>query len=250
MPKQQALPEIEPFLFSNAVKYFWSTRKQRGKKGADRGARKEVTAGKHMDIFESTIKEFLIKNGIEESIIFTKKTLVRLPGFFRPTKEWDILVVSKKILLAAIELKSIASSFGKNLNNRIEEALGSSIDFWTAVNTETFPPQETTVICPWLGYFFLLSDCEEIRVIRDTSKFEPHFSIRDEFKKSSYLKRSILLCRKLIEKKKYDSACLILSNKKQAKKKENYSEPCNDLSSKQFLTKLLNHIRISLEIIN
>jgi hypothetical protein len=48
---------------------------------------------------------------------------VTLPGYFRPTKLWDVLVIHDKRLLAAIELKSqVGPSFGNNFNNRTEEA--------------------------------------------------------------------------------------------------------------------------------
>ena len=69
---------------------------------------------------------------MEESFIFRKKRL-QLPGFFRPTKEWDLVVVKNGHLIAAIEAKSqVGPSFGNNFNNRTEEAMGSALDIWTA----------------------------------------------------------------------------------------------------------------------
>ena len=59
----------------------------------------------------------------EESICFDHEAT--LPGFFRGTKRWGLAVIHEGELLAAIEFKSITSSFGNNLNNRTEEALGS-----------------------------------------------------------------------------------------------------------------------------
>jgi hypothetical protein len=43
---------------------------------------------------------------------------MELPGYFRPTKEWDLLVILDGNLLASIEFKSqIGPSFGNNYNN-------------------------------------------------------------------------------------------------------------------------------------
>ena len=44
--------------------------------------------------------------------------MLTLPGYFRPTKLWDLLVTYKGQLIAAIELKShVGPSFGNNFNN-------------------------------------------------------------------------------------------------------------------------------------
>jgi hypothetical protein len=58
-----------------------------------------------MDGFSRKVAELLVDVGIREVDIFQKRA-VELPGFYRPTKEWDIVVVVEGCLLAAIELKS------------------------------------------------------------------------------------------------------------------------------------------------
>ncbi len=69
---------------------------------------------------------------MKEENIFCHKS-IELPGFFRPTKEWDLLVIKDGKLVVAIEAKSQAGpSFGNNFNNRTEEAMGSALDLWTA----------------------------------------------------------------------------------------------------------------------
>lgn len=53
---------------------------------------------------------------------------VDLPGYFRPSKQWDVVVVLNGILVAAFELKALGGpSFGNNANNRVEEALGKRV---------------------------------------------------------------------------------------------------------------------------
>lgn len=42
-------------------------------------------------------------------------------------------------LLAVIEFKSQLGSYGNNFNNRAEEAIGSSVDFWMAFRENQFP---------------------------------------------------------------------------------------------------------------
>jgi hypothetical protein len=62
--------------------------------------------------------------GLDRACIHTSsKTARTLPGFYRPSKEWDLLVVADGQLVAAIEVKSQVGSLGNNFNNRVEEAL-------------------------------------------------------------------------------------------------------------------------------
>ena len=53
--------------------------------------------------------------------------------FYRPTKKWDLVVIDRGMLVAAVELKSqVGPSFGNNFNNRTEEAIGNAVDVWRA----------------------------------------------------------------------------------------------------------------------
>ena len=61
------------------------------------------------------------------------KSKLELPGYYRAEKKWDLLVISKGHLVAAIEFKSQAGeSIGNNVNNRSEEAIGMATDLWVA----------------------------------------------------------------------------------------------------------------------
>ena len=69
-------------------------------------------------------------NGLTDAHMMLGRRVLCLPGYFRPTKLWDLLVINQGRLVAALELKSqIGPSFGNNFNNRTEEALGTAIDF-------------------------------------------------------------------------------------------------------------------------
>lgn len=231
---------LDPFIFSDAVREFWRIRerqanaqKERGQ--SDQGTRSAVTGGKQMDGFSKKIIELLMDAGIDEKCIF-QRTSVELPGFFRPTKEWDIVAVVDGNLIAAIELKSqIGPSFGNNFNNRTEEALGTALDIWTAYRDGAF----RTSPAPWLGYLLLLEDCFESN--RSVSVREPHFSVFPEFREASYARRYELFCRKLVRERHYSSACFILAGRENADSAKNYSEPAVDISAVQFCAQLLGH---------
>ena len=128
---------------SNAVALYWMTRTgQRDKQllsgKADYGLRSAVTGGAQMDGFVDLFTELIVAAGVPEQYVF-KKRAVELPGYFRPTKEWDLLVVRDNTLLAAIEAKSqVGPSFGNNFNNRTEEAMGSALDLWTAYRERAY----------------------------------------------------------------------------------------------------------------
>jgi hypothetical protein len=144
-----------------AVVHFWRTRAEQQKRQkssgkTDQGSRSAVTGGAQMDGFMDLFSTVAIRAGIPETCVFRKKA-VELPGFFRATKEWDLLVVRDRKLIAVIEAKSqVGPSFGNNFNNRTEEAIGSAADLWTAFRERAYMDSPA----PFLGYFFLLEDCD------------------------------------------------------------------------------------------
>ena len=115
---------------NNAINHFWSTRmnqiqKQQASGRSDAGTRGAVTGGRQMLVFEQLAASIALERGIPESSIFYSRAL-ELPGYFRPEKKWDLVIVDEGILVAAIEFKSqVGPSFGNNFNNRAEEALAN-----------------------------------------------------------------------------------------------------------------------------
>ncbi len=53
-----------------------------------------------------------------------------LPGFYRESKSWDVVLQYKGHALAIVEAKSQGSSLANNFNNRVEEAIGQAADVW------------------------------------------------------------------------------------------------------------------------
>lgn len=223
-----------------AVAHYWRTRssqrnrqQQTGK--TDQGARGAVTGGGQMDGFIRLFADLIRDAGIAQESTFYDKAL-ELPGFFRPTKEWDLVIVKEGILVAAIEAKSqVGPSFGNNFNNRTEEAMGSALDLWTAYREGAYlaSPQ------PFLGYFFMLEDCEaSTRTVRVK---EPHFKVFPEFVGSSYARRYEIFCRKLVLERHYTAAAFITSQAGTGRD-GTYRTPAEDLSMERFAKALLGHL--------
>jgi hypothetical protein len=235
------LKNIEPRVRS-AVKHYWGTLSiQAGRQGAitgraDTGNRNAVTGGKQMDGFCDLLMGVLADNGITKPLIHRHSRL-EIPGYFRPTKKWDMLIFHDGVLLAVIEFKSQRGpSFGNNLNNRAEEAVGTANDALVAYRERAFGDQAPK---PWLGWLMLLEDCESSQ--HAVSVAEPHFPVFPEFKDSSYAKRYEILLRKLRLENLFNETALILTKESEAATGK-YSEPASDLSMHRFLASFAGHI--------
>lgn len=199
---EKYIPQIKA-----AISAFWGTRNsQKGnqlrRESQDQGNRGAATGGKQLDGFISLLANLAIEMEIPAKCIYTKGN--HIPGYFRPTKDWDLLIVSPaNKLLAAIELKSQVGSFGNNFNNRTEEALGSAVDLWTAFRENVFPNQQA----PWVGYLMIVEKTEKSTTSVRVS--EPHFQVMPEFKNTGYIDRYTILCRKLILERLYTSTALM-----------------------------------------
>ncbi len=225
----------------DAVKAFWGNREAARQKQvesgkADQGERAGVTAGKNMDGFIAMILDVIKANGMPNADTHLDRAVLTLPGFFRPTKLWDLLVIQDKELIAAIELKSqVGPSFGNNFNNRAEEAIGTAHDFWTAYREGAFGEQPR----PFIGWLILVEDAEKSRTsVRVAS---PHFEVLREFQDASYLERYDLLCRKLIKERLYSTATLLTSPRNAARSGD-FSGISSMTSLKTFVTALAGHI--------
>ncbi len=223
-----------------AVAAFWGTRKrqqdQQARRGVkDQGTRGAVTGGGQLDGCVNLIAEMLMEAGVPSESIYRRKR-ADLPGFFRATKQWDLIVVMGGNLLVSVEFKSMVGSFGNNYNNRVEEAIGNATDLWTAYRDGAFRRS-----CrPWLGYFMLLQEAKgSLNPVRVA---EPHFPVFGEFRGTSYAQRYEILCRKLVRERLYDAACLILSDRQQGAKGV-YREPAADVGVVGFVRCLTAHVK-------
>ena len=230
-----------------AVAIFWATRsrareKQEQKGAIDVGGRAAVTGGKNMDGFIALVKAVVEKNGLRDTEIFSGAELgrqqrhVTLPGFYRPVKDWDLLVVHEKKLVAALEFKSqVGPSYGNNFNNRCEEAIGTATDLWVAYREGVFGDSPR----PFLGYLMLLEDSERSRSAVKVKS--DHFAIFPEFAGASYAKRYEILCRKLVQERLYEAATLLLSPREEGIR-GTYSEASEPTGLKRLVAGLASHV--------
>jgi hypothetical protein len=222
-----------------AVKHFWRVRAQQQKRQGsttgvkDAGTRSAVTGGKHADGFIKLIADIVRDAGLPKATIHvTQKKSRTLPGFFRPAKEWDLVVTSGNNLVAVVEVKSQVGSFGNNFNNRVEEALGNATDFWTAYKKGIFSPSQK----PWLGYLFMLEECEGSMRKKRPLRLAP-YSVDDTFQERSYAQNYEEVCRRLVRELLYDAACFITSNAKTGKRGE-FNQPSEELGIRNFAISL------------
>jgi len=81
-----------------------------------------------MDGFINIVRAVAAHCGLADEAVHVRKSQVVLPGFFRATKNRDALVVDHGRLPGVFEFKSQVGSFDNNLNNRVEEVIGSAAD--------------------------------------------------------------------------------------------------------------------------
>lgn len=192
-----------------AARAFWRTRlsaveNQRSRGRQDQGNRAAVTGGKTMDSFREMLTDLVRQNAPRGTEVHRDKSMVVLPGFFRPTKSWDLLLTHQGRLLAALELKSLCGpSFGNNANNRCEEALGSGFDFRKAQSEGLFGAGSS----PFLGYFILVEDAPGSQ--SSVAAKSPHFPTDPAFAGASYQTRMRLMCERLVQHQIYSSAAVM-----------------------------------------
>lgn len=215
---------------AKAVSFFWKTKKRQLRDSGDTSNRGAVVGGKQMDGFIDLLKHVAQDAGIPSSAIITDQNY--LPGYFRSSKDWDMLIIAPTgKLIAAIELKSQVGSYGNNFNNRTEEAIGSAVDLWTAFREGQFPNQQA----PWLGWLMVVGrDTASERPVRN---YEPFFPVRPEFNDACYLDRYRILCEKLILERHYTSAALLWT-----RDKNSYGELSPEISVQRFISSFRSYL--------
>lgn len=229
MTTPQLLPEDFDVHVAQAVRRFWGSRSQARTGGAQGGSRDAVLGGKNMDGFVELVGLVVAHAGYPIDAVHTRKSRVVLPGFFRATKNWDVLVIHERRLLGVFEFKSQVGSFGNNFNNRSEEVIGSAADLWVAhhhgaysdsphrsrmrISEETPSLLNPSILSdprpPFLAWLMLLEDCNGSQAAVRCE--EPHFPVFDEFRSASYAKRYQILCERLVERQLYSAAAMELS---------------------------------------
>jgi hypothetical protein len=184
-----------------------------------------------MNGFIDLVRDLLCESGLPQAHVYCEK-YIELPGWYRPEKKWDLLVVADGKLLAGIEFKSQVGLFGNNYDDRTEEAIGSAVDVWAAYRAGAFKPSAP----PWLGYLMLLEEAPgSLSPVRAR---EPHFKVFPQFKKASYAQRYEILLTRLVRERLYDAACFLMSNESDGLRGR-YTEPAAELSFQNFTASLM-----------
>lgn len=176
----------------HALLAYWTARdeaalEQAARGTTDVGGRAGVTSGGHLDRVAQLLARVCRAAGAPADQVFYKapkddtfkrdlmQTGCTLPGYYRPTKDWDLVVWADDAPIVVVELKSQnGPSYSNNANNRAEEALGNAVDIHRAYLADLLPVQ------PWLGYAYVIEDDLDSRIGRGTGDAgflpkTPHF---------------------------------------------------------------------------
>ena len=213
------LPHFDDRL-RKAVAHYWRTlaaQSSKQKAGMDHGRRSPFTGGKQIDGFCELVDWGLRENGLDEASIYVRSDR-DLPGFFRPTMEWDMLVVHEGRTIAAIEFTSQRlPPLASGTNTRIEETIGMASDVWTAFREGAYRAPRKR---PWLGWVMLVEDRAE---------------------SGAYGRRYEQILHKFTHERLFDSAALLASAGKGGAQGA-FIEPAENLSMKRFLASLLGRV--------
>lgn len=203
--------------FEDAIAAYWDAKNAQRelsviKDAVGAGTAGSVRGGKHFDHIAALLAKFFLDAGYApEDIRVSKQQGLELPGYYRPQKQWDLVVTRGNTLVAAFELKALGGpSFGNNYNNRVEEALGSAVDLRRAALADAFPGEK-----PWLGYFFIMEDHPKSR--SPVSVRKGPFPVERIWLGKSYQDRFAIFCERLMDEGLYDSVCYISSSKDETK---------------------------------
>lgn len=200
------LPDYEP-RFRDAVRHHWAVRDQQTAAQAargvvDAGTRGAVTGGQHLNQVA-----ILLHTVFADAGLAGPSGSKVLPGYYRGSKNWDLVVTYKGSIVAIVELKSQVGSFGNNQNNRIEEMVGQSLDIWRAARDKLLGE-----VRPWFGYLLLLENHVDSRAPRRTPLNEG-FAPDPVFSQASYLERYRIAFERLRMERDMDAVCLVCSER-------------------------------------
>lgn len=195
----------------HAVAAYWQTKDEQYRAARAINSTAEGTAGAvraagQFLAIASLLARFFTDAGYPPASIHTDKGGTVLPGYFRPSKSWDLVVVHDDVLVAAFEMKALGGpSYGNNYNNRVEEALGNAMDVGRLAADRGVGKE-----LPWLGYFFVIQDDEGSR--RQVRPQEGRFPADQAWLGRSYQGRFALTGKRLLEEGTYDGVCFLASS--------------------------------------
>lgn len=187
-----------------AVEFFWTTRDDQLSAQADAAAGGAARAARHLHGMRDLVEEIFVAAGMPRESVTREGYL---PGYYRARKRWDLAVIYKGVLVAALEFKSQSGSVRNNINNRLEEALGNATDLWTAQHKLAAYGD----IRPWLGFVLVLGEDGETEAPdRPTDAL---FPTDPAFTGTSYNERYQVMIRRLIDEDIYQAGWFISTSR-------------------------------------
>lgn len=199
------------------VNAFWGKRDELVKKHLESGVQGGAArSGSHMKAIQEYVRLLFIQAGLPETSVLAGSP--SLPGYFRRSKSWDVVVTYKGVLVAAVELKSQVGSVGNNANNRIEEALGNAVDVGAIhKNGGAFG-----AIPPWLAFVMVLEETSKTeQTMKPRKSVFPQDNIFDSI---SYSKQYQVALSRFVSEKLYDAGWF-LTTARENDGMFSYSEP-------------------------
>lgn len=222
--------------YDAAVHAFWTgrdlqTQRQIDSGRIDAGTRGSVTGGHHMARLQDVIAD-QFSPLVDIGAVVRRTGIISLPGFYRRTKDWDIVVTYQDTLVAAIECKSQVGSFGNNFNNRTEEAIGNAVDLWRA-----YEEGYVGSVRPWMGFVMVIEHAPgSTTAVRDRGRLL--YAPDPAFDDSSYIDRYSILFERLVRERLYDAACLISSRRGHGI----YDEPMLEVSTQNLTAAIAGRV--------
>jgi len=199
--------------FASAVADFWSIKRSQQAAADARGTSADSTSGSvrggaHMAPFEALIRSVVADAGIVPDPM--PDTKIYVPGYYRETKSWDVVIQHLGHVVAIVEAKSQGSSLANNFNNRVEEAIGQAADIWKSHERNLL----VSGIRPWVGYVMIVEETDKTTQPKHlvSGKFIPSpMTVDQDFDGLSYAERYAMAFQRLDQERMLDATCVAIT---------------------------------------
>lgn len=200
----------------------------------------QARSARHMLGLNNYVKQIFIDAGLKEHEV---KVDTVIPGYFRRSKNWDIVAVHKGRLVGIVELKSQATSPGNNANNRIEEAIGSPVDA-RMFHEVTSAFGELGIWAAW-GMVFN-RDQEDITGKKRSGVRSQHFTLDPIFEPFTYAGQYGTMIQRLIAQNIYDAGWMV-STWVNSDGSVGYEEPIPTATAETLRTQITARVEFALQ---
>lgn len=186
--------------------HFWTEKDEAMRRNAAAGRSghgAQARDARHMKPLAFFVRQMFIDAGLDESEVFIDRAI---PGYYRRSKNWDVVATHKGQLVGLVELKSQVGSEGNNGNNRIEEALGNAFDAVTAQELN----QAFGSLSVWTAFCIVFgSDPGSSRTVG--MRTPPLFELDPAFDDMTYGSQWELAVERFIQTRAYDAGWMVVS---------------------------------------